>query len=102
MSKALLIPKFKNESEEADWWASPAGRAFARQKTAESRSQGTKPRGSPLLARLNRENTVQIALRLPETDLEKARQIAARKGVGYQTLLKMLVHEGLAREARRT
>jgi len=29
-----------------------------------------------------------------------AREIAARKGVGYQTLLKMLVHEGLRREAR--
>lgn len=28
-------------------------------------------------------------------------QIAGRKGIGYQTLLKMLVHEGLQREARR-
>ncbi len=43
---------------------------------------------------------MQIALRLPVSDIELARKIADRKGIGYQTLLKMFVHEGLAREAR--
>jgi predicted DNA binding CopG/RHH family protein len=33
--------------------------------------------------------------------VEKARELAARNGIGYQTLLKMLVHEGLRREGRR-
>ena len=36
---------------------------------------------------------------LPIPDLARAREIADRKGIGYQTLLKMLVHEGLQREA---
>ena len=58
-------------------------------------------KGSPLVANLNRASSVQIALRLPAPDLAKAREIAGRKGIGYQTLLKMLVHEGLRREARR-
>jgi predicted DNA binding CopG/RHH family protein len=53
------------------------------------------------VGQLNRTPTVQIALRLPEPDITKAREIATRKGAGYQTLLKMLVHEGLGREARR-
>jgi predicted DNA binding CopG/RHH family protein len=44
---------------------------------------------------------MQIAIRLPETDIAQARKIAERKGIGYQTLLKMLVHEGLQREGRR-
>ena len=44
---------------------------------------------------------LQIALRLPAPDLAKARKIAGHKGIGYQTLLKMQVHEGLQREARR-
>ena len=57
--------------------------------------------GSRLVAQLSRPTTVQIALRLPEPDVTKARAIATRKGIGYQTLLKMLVHEGLRREARR-
>jgi len=53
------------------------------------------------VAKLNRAASVQIALRLPAPDLDKARQIACSKGIGYQTLLKMIVHEGLQREARR-
>jgi predicted DNA binding CopG/RHH family protein len=44
---------------------------------------------------------VQIAIRLPEADLVQARKIADRKGIGYQTLLKMFVREGLVRAARR-
>jgi hypothetical protein len=32
--------------------------------------------------------------------LAKAKQIAERKGIGYQTLLKMIVHEGLERAGR--
>jgi predicted DNA binding CopG/RHH family protein len=50
---------------------------------------------------LNRTTSVQIALRLPSPDIEKARELATRMGIGYQTLLKMLVHEGLRREAKR-
>ncbi len=99
--RALEMPKFKTESEEADWWASPAGRAYVKQRSAEAQSKGAKASGSSLVAKLGRRNSIQIAIRLPGTDLAQARKIADRKGIGYQTLLKMLVHEGLAREARR-
>jgi predicted DNA binding CopG/RHH family protein len=99
--KQSEIPKFKNESEEADWWSSAAGKTWVKQRSA-AKSQGTKLRGSSLLAEMNRKSTVQIAIRLQESDLAQARKLAERKGLGYQTLLKMLVHEGLAREARRT
>jgi hypothetical protein len=99
--KSVQMPKFKSESEEADWWASPAGRAYVKQKSAEAQSKGTRAGGSSLVRRLSKERSTQIAIRLPGSDLAQARQIAERKGIGYQTLLKMLVHEGLAREARR-
>ena len=95
------MPKFRSESEEADWWASPAGRAYVKRKSAVTQSKRTKTGGSSLVAMLNKKSSVQIAIRLPETDLAHARKIAGRKGIGYQTLLKMLVHEGLGREARR-
>lgn len=100
--KSMQMPKFKSVSEEADWWASPAGRAFLKKKTAEARTAGVKPVGSGLVASLNKKRSVQIALRLPESDLAQARVLAERKGVGYQTLLKMFVREGLIREARRS
>jgi hypothetical protein len=98
--KSIVMPKFVNEAQEADWWASREGREFVKQKAAGTDQRGA-PRGSRLVGRLNKVPTVQIALRLPEPDLAKARELATRKGIGYQTLLKMLVHEGLRREARR-
>jgi len=98
---SLQIPRFRSESEEADWWASPAGRAYVKQKSAEGKPKRTKPRGSSLVAELKKKSSVQIAIRLPEADLTQARKIAERKGIGYQTLLKILVREGLLREARR-
>jgi predicted DNA binding CopG/RHH family protein len=51
--------------------------------------------------KLSQISSVQITLRLPGPDLARALEIADRKGIGYQTLLKMLVHEGLRRESRR-
>ena len=101
MNKTIEIPKFKTESQEADWWASRAGRDYVRRRSAEAQLKGTKPVGSRLIAQVNKKSSVQIAIRLPEGDLEQARKIAGRKGIGYQTLIKMLVHEGLRREARR-
>ena len=53
-----------------------------------------------LVAKLAKAKSVQITLRLPAADLGKAREIAERKGIGYQTLLKMIVHEGLQRAAQ--
>lgn len=99
--KTPQMPRFKSESEEADWWASKTGRAYVKHKSGEAQSKGTAARGSRLVAMLNRKSSVQIAIRLPEADLAQAREIADRKGIGYQTLLKMLVHEGLARESAR-
>jgi predicted DNA binding CopG/RHH family protein len=99
--KTPNMPRFKTESEEADWWASPVGRAYVKERSAEARSKGAKASGSSLVAKLNKKSSIQIAIRLPETDVAQARKIADRKGIGYQTLLRILVREGLAREARR-
>ncbi|MDP8982667.1 MAG: BrnA antitoxin family protein [Acidobacteriota bacterium] len=99
--KPIAIPKFVNEAQEADWWASREGREYVKQKAAITGKKGKEPRGSRLVGQLNKVASVQIALRLPEPDIAKARELATRKGIGYQTLLKMLVHEGLRREARR-
>lgn len=85
--KPIVIPKFVNESQEADWWASREGRDFIKQKTTGAGKSTTSPKGSRLVGRLNKVASVQIALRLPEPDLAKARELAARKGIGYQTLL---------------
>jgi hypothetical protein len=98
--KPVEMPKFKNQSEEADWWASAPGRTYVKRKSKAAQAAGIKPSGSSLVTRLNQKSH-QIAIRLAEADIEQARRLAGRKGIGYQTLLKMIVHEGLQREARR-
>lgn len=92
------MPQFMSGDEEAAWWASAEGREFLKQQSAAGTLE--KQKGSPLVANLSRTSSVQIALRLPAPDVVKAREIAGRKGIGYQTLLKMLVHEGLQHKAR--
>ncbi len=100
MSKRPLeMPQFKTEGEEADWWASPAGRSYVKRKSGRQ-GKNASP-GSSLVATLNKKTSVQIAIRLPEVDLVQARKIAEVKGIGYQTLLKMYVREGLMRESPR-
>ena len=39
--------------------------------------------------------TKAISIRLPVADLERAKQIAERVGVGYQTVLKRAIRTGL-------
>lgn len=92
-SKKLNVPAFVNEMDEANWWASKPGRSFLKQQQPPVNSPSAAA-GSKLVAKLAGAKSVQIALRLSSPDLAKAREIAERKGIGYQTLFKMLVHEG--------
>lgn len=68
----------------------------------ESNQAGTIRRGTPLdavKAVKQAGNSVPIHIRVSKADLEAARLVAKRKGLGYQTYLKMLMHEGVQRDA---
>jgi predicted DNA binding CopG/RHH family protein len=91
-TRKISVPSFKSEKDEATWWSGVEGRAFLKRQS--SARSAAKPGGSKLVAKLARVGSVQIALRLPAPDLARARTIAKHKGIGCQTLLKMLVHEG--------
>ena len=41
--------------------------------------------------------TKAVSLRIPLADLEAAKALAQKKGTGYQTVLKEIIHEGLRR-----
>jgi hypothetical protein len=69
--KPIDMPKFANEGEEADWWASRTGREFVKRKSAESLKKATAPRESHLVGQLNGTASVRIGLRLPEPDVTK-------------------------------
>lgn len=90
------LPDFKTETEEADWLAK-------HQDDLDAYFDVLPANPVPLAERLNlpprpRSVTKLISLRLSEEDLARAAALASKKGIGYQTLLKMLIHEALERE----
>ena len=92
--KAAVIPKFSNEAEESVWWD-----AHRSEIEAEIRRRMKQKRPLMLGSLLQGAKPSQpITLRIATKDLETARRLAARKGVGYQTYIKMLLREALATE----
>lgn len=55
------------------------------------------PNPVPLHERLGlkRGGTTPVTIRLDVDDLERAKEVATSKGVGYQTLLKAIIHDAL-------
>jgi predicted DNA binding CopG/RHH family protein len=48
-----------------------------------------------LMEQARESATRAISLRVPIADLERAKRIAEKSGVGYQTVLKQAIREGL-------
>jgi predicted DNA binding CopG/RHH family protein len=95
--KRAVIPRFSNDAEEAGWWD-----AHRTEIEAEIRRRIKQKRPLTLEGLLRKEEPSQpITLRIATKDLDTARRLAARKGIGYQTYIKMLLREALAADARR-
>ncbi len=104
------LPKWANEDEEAKWWyenqeliadefekAAKEGRLRTggiRRLFAEKGIPFPEPKATP---------TPTTTIRLDTDDIAKAREQAAKRGLRYQTYLKMIIHEALvkAEEAER-
>lgn len=95
--KKLVVPKFTSEAEDARWHD-------RNQRGLESAMERRIREGTTLTLRqaAARATTRPVTLRLATADIEAARMIAAQKGIGYQTYVKMLLHEALRREADRS
>jgi predicted DNA binding CopG/RHH family protein len=91
--KKLIVPKFTSEAEDAKWHQ-------RNRQALESAMERRILEGSTLTLQqaTTRAKTRPVTLRLPANDIETARAIAAQKGIGYQTYVKMLLHEALRRE----
>lgn len=90
----LKIPKFENEADEVKWLDENRDNLAAAflQAAEEGRvREGTlKQRGA----------TPPTTIRLAPDDISRARALAERRGLRYQTYLKMLIHEALEREEK--
>jgi predicted DNA binding CopG/RHH family protein len=93
------IPSFATEEEEAQWWFDH------REQTAdwvkEAVAQGRTTNLAQIRERRAQGATPTVSIRIDPADLSRARELAARRGLRYQTYLKMLLHEALEQEGRR-
>ncbi|HUE04564.1 MAG TPA: hypothetical protein VMR62_33745 [Bryobacteraceae bacterium] len=99
-----IVPSFATEEEEAQWWyanrkvhdkeflaAVKAGEAKILTKDElRRRVEASKKTPAPI-----------VALRIPAADLALARKQAEQKGLPYQTYIKSLLHETLAKREKR-
>jgi predicted DNA binding CopG/RHH family protein len=92
MEQTLKVPEFKTEGDEARWWVENQDRLV--QQFERAAAEGKLGRGT--VAR--RGNTPTTTIRLDPEDIAKARFYAERKGLKYQTYLKMLIHQALRQE----
>jgi hypothetical protein len=98
MTKAKMepavIPKYSSEAEEAAWWD-----AHRSEIEAEIRQWMKQKRPLTLGSLLQGEKPSQpITLRIPKEDLETARRLATRKGVGVPDLYQDATPRGAREE----
>jgi predicted DNA binding CopG/RHH family protein len=98
-SGRIKPPPFENEAQEARWW--DEHRTQIEENLATAMQQGLIQRGSARRVLKEARASKNITIRMSLEDLERARQLSAKKGLAYQTYMKMLLHEALDREEKR-
>lgn len=87
--KFKSIPKFKNEDEERDFWAkADSSEYFDWSKAEEVIFPNLKP------------STEHISLRLPEYLLARIKELANKKDVPYQSLIKIFLSDRIEQELK--
>ena len=99
-NERIVVPKFKTEAEEAQWWYDH--RDKVEDALIKAMDHGTIRRGTA--QRLTREarTSRNITIRMAEADLDLARKQAEEKGLPYQTYIKSVLHEALVKSDRRS
>ena len=88
--KKKRIPKFRNEDEERDFWASHDSTEYIEWSKAEN---VTMPKLKPTLK--------TISIRLPEIMIEELKLLANKRDVPYQSLMKIFLAERVEQELRK-
>ena len=99
-NKKLVIPSFQSESAEAARWQKHRAaveedlRAAMRERKTVSLDE--------IVAQSRRKNELlPVTIRLASEDIAAARQLADDRGIGYQTYIKLLLHDALQKAVAR-
>src|SRR5512147_3199259 len=103
-----LEAELESAAAEAAWYASPEGHRQTQREFERALKRGTtlRSKGSTiplthakvlaeLVEKAKANATRAISIRIPVADLDRAQQIAAKEGIGYQTVLKRAIQAGL-------
>ncbi len=93
------IPKFSSDRAAAEFWSANDSAAYA------AHLEEARVTVNPRLRRRIAERAAQkkaITLRLETQQIERAKLVAQRKSIPYQTLMRMWIAEGLAKEGVKT
>ena len=89
MKKIKMIPKFKTEDEERDFWSKADSTNYVDWTKAKRVSF---PKLKP--------STKTISIRLPEHLIEELKALANKRDVPYQSLIKIILNERIDQELR--
>ena len=92
------VPKFASEVEEAKWW--DKNRRMVERDLVAAMRDGKTERGTARRLVQEARASKNITIRMAEADLALARKQAEEKGLPYQTYIKSLLHEALAKRQR--
>jgi hypothetical protein len=108
--KSSKLHESRSKAEEPDWYASSEGRRQTQREFERAlkngtliRSSGSKvPRTNPdvlkaLLEQAKANATRPVSIRLSVADIELAKEIATKRGTGYQSVIKEAIRYGLKR-----
>ncbi len=101
--------KIEAEAKAAEWYDRPEGKRHVARVMRDGIRDGTAkvyPKGlsakrtdpavlEALLEKARATMTQAVSLRIPNSDLDAAKAIAGKKGIGYQTVLKNAIRAGL-------
>ena len=94
MERKRTIPEFENEREMAEFWDTHSVADYWEQLEPEEVEL------SPELAAkaAERQRTKRVTLRLRISQIEAAKEIARKKDIPYQTLMRSWIAQGIERE----
>ena len=88
------LPKFKNETEETQWWFD--NQTIVLEMFEKAKAEGRLGHGTVMKQLAEKRLAARsTTIRLDPSDVSLAKSQAERKGLRYQTYLKMLIHEAL-------
>lgn len=92
------IPSFASEKEESEWFYQHRDELEQYMDEPTEADQTEFEKELTAIRASNQPQSKNISINMPLRTIERAKRLAERKGIGYQTLIKMLIHEALEKE----